>query len=77
MIGNQSNQTPPTISIWVWLKIKEEGQTAGFGPCFHLPGQPILEFHFFEPQPFECMECEPWKHSQVRVSFLGFGSSRT
>ena len=24
---------------------------AGFGPCFHLPGQPILEFQFFEPQP--------------------------
>ena len=23
---------------WVWLKIKQEGQTAGFGPCFHLPG---------------------------------------
>ena len=22
----------------VWLKIKQEGQTAGFGPCFHLPG---------------------------------------
>ena len=31
---------------WVWLKIKgSEGQTAGFGPRFHLgsfPGQPIL-----------------------------------
>ena len=38
-------------AIWVWLKIKREGQTAGFGPCFHLPGQPILEFRFFEPQP--------------------------
>ena len=25
----------------MWLKIKQEGQTAGFGPCFHLPG-----FHF-------------------------------
>ena len=24
--------------IWLWLKIKELGQTAGFGPCFHLPG---------------------------------------
>ena len=33
---------------WVWLKIKQEGQTAGFGPCFHLPGQPISEFRFFE-----------------------------
>ena len=25
-------------AIGVWLKIKPEGQTAGFGPCFHLPG---------------------------------------
>ena len=23
---------------WGWLKTKQEGQTAGFGPCFHLPG---------------------------------------
>ena len=30
------------FSVWVWLKMKQEGQTAGFGPCFHLPGQPIL-----------------------------------
>ena len=37
--------------IWVWLKIKQ-GQTAGVGPCFHLPGQPILEFRFFEPRPY-------------------------
>ena len=36
----------------VWLKIRRsEGQTAGCGPCFHLPGQPILEFRFFEPPP--------------------------
>ena len=27
--------------IWVWLKMNQEGQTAGSGPCFHLPG-----FHF-------------------------------
>ena len=42
------------IYIWAWLKIKQEGQTAGFGPCFHLPiGQPSLEFLcFFEPQPY-------------------------
>ena len=34
---------PKTIhcDIWVWLKINQEGQTAGFGSCFHLPG-----FHF-------------------------------
>ena len=24
--------------LLVWRKIKQEGQTAGFGPCFHLPG---------------------------------------
>ena len=28
-------------AIWVWLKMKQEGQTAGFGLCFYLPG-----FHF-------------------------------
>ena len=33
------------------LKFSQEGQTAGVGPCFHL-GQPILEFRFFEPQPY-------------------------
>ena len=26
------------LATWVWLKIKQEGQTAGFRPCFHLPG---------------------------------------
>ena len=31
----------PTGHMWAWLKINQEGQTAGFGPCFHLPG-----FHF-------------------------------
>ena len=39
------------VSKWVWLKIKQQGQTAGFGPRVHLPGQAILEFRFFEPQP--------------------------
>ena len=38
------------VGIWVWLRIEEEGQTAGCGPCVHSPG-----FHvgtvFFEPQP--------------------------
>ena len=39
----------------VWLKIKRsEGQTAGFGPCFHLPGQPILEFRFFLSHSHSC-----------------------
>ena len=45
----------PASSRWVWLKTqRSEGQTAGFGPCFHLPGQPILESRFFEPQPDYC-----------------------
>ena len=48
--------------IWVWLKIKQEG-TAGSDPCFHLPGQPILEFRSFGPQPFE------WKTHRL-CSFL-------
>ena len=44
------------LLVWLWLKNKQEGQTAGFGPCFHLPiGQPILEFRFFEPRPFAFM----------------------
>ena len=34
---------------WVWLENKQEGQTAGLGPCFRLPGQASLEFRFFEP----------------------------
>ena len=38
--------------IWVWLKMRQEGQTAGFG--FHVSTYQgsILEFRFFEPQPF-------------------------
>ena len=31
--------------------MKQEGQPAGVGPNFHLPGQPILGSRFFEPQP--------------------------
>ena len=34
--------------LGVALKMKQEGQNAGLGPCFHL-GQPILEFRSFEP----------------------------
>ena len=48
---HSTSHQPKAIPRWVWLKIKQEGQTAGFGPCFHFPGQPILEFRFFEPQP--------------------------
>ena len=39
------------VAKWVFCKIEQEGQTAGVGPCSHLPGQPILEFRCFEPQP--------------------------
>ena len=33
---------PHKFGKWMWLKIKQLGQSAGFGPGFHLPGQPIL-----------------------------------
>ena len=36
--------------VWVWLKIKELGQTAGFSLWFHLPFGAIL-VQLFEPQP--------------------------
>ena len=42
---------------WLWLKIEQEGQTAGFGPCFHLPGQHILELRFIEPRPRQLFVC--------------------
>ena len=32
---------PARFFRWLWLKIEQEGQTAGFGPCLHLP-----RFHF-------------------------------
>ena len=37
-------QATPLVQLGKW-----QGY-AGF-PCFHLPGQPILEFRFFEPHP--------------------------
>ena len=44
----------------MWLKIKQEGQTAGFGPWFHFPiGQPILEFRSFAPQLMGVPDVEP------------------
>ena len=33
---------------WVWLKIKQEGQTAGLGPCFHFSGLQFGKFQLFE-----------------------------
>ena len=37
---------------WVWLKISQEGQTAGFGPGFHSrSGNPFGFPFFLEPQP--------------------------
>ena len=45
---------------WAWLKNKRpEGQTAGFGSYFHLPGQAILEFRIFEPRPNVQMSPRP------------------
>ena len=54
--GIQLKKSAPVVPfalclMGVAIKIKQEGQAAGFGPCFHLPGQAILEFRFFEPQP--------------------------
>ena len=50
--------------IWVWLKMNELGQTAGF----------CLWYHFFEPQPYEC----PGKHQDTLwVSIHGFKMVRT
>ena len=41
-----------TVPEWPCLKIKQGGGGyAGFGPCFHLPGQAILGHRFVEPQP--------------------------
>ena len=54
---------------YMWLKVKQEGQTAGFGPCSHLPG-----FHFgtgclsrsqmgmgkIAPPGYEPQVCRPW-----------------
>ena len=34
------------LGRWV-AQMKQERQTAGFGPCFHSPGQPIFEFSSF------------------------------
>ena len=31
---------------WVWVKLNYQG-TIGFGPCCHLPGQPILGLPYF------------------------------
>ena len=33
-------QDSESLVSWVWLKIKQQGQTAGFGPCFH-QGKPF------------------------------------
>ena len=74
--GGQFASDERTTPILVWLKIRQEGQTAGFGPCFHFPG-----FHFstvfFEPQPFELTLkrqpdmiepfCGGWKSSSVQM----------
>ena len=47
------------LCIWLWLKIKQRGY-AGVGPCFHFPGQPILELRvFLGPQPYVCVKTAP------------------
>ena len=39
-----------TGKTWVWVNINHKG-TAGFRPCFHLPGQPIW-IALCDPQPY-------------------------
>ena len=50
--------------------MKQKGQTAGLGPCFHLPGQPILEIRFLEPLPKICPVEERTK-SRQKATRLG------
>ena len=50
-VGSYPSGAPKRTRPWLWLRIKPGGQAAG-GPWFHLPGQPILEFRVFEPQPY-------------------------
>ena len=56
-VRHKHKHTETTINhkhkdTWVWLKIKRsEGQTAGFGPCVHLPGFDVGPGWVFEPQP--------------------------
>ena len=49
-VQNHTN-TPPPHRYGCGSKLNRRGY-AGFGPCFHLPGQPVLEIRFFEPQPY-------------------------
>ena len=39
------------FASWAWLKIKQEGQTVGYGPCFTSPGNPFWFRFFFLTQP--------------------------
>ena len=50
LMASPLGHQPPDIPLRVWLNTKE-GQTAGLGPCFHFPGQPILDFQLFAPHP--------------------------
>ena len=45
-------------------KLKRRGY-AGFGPCFPLPGQPILEFRFSEFATANSLVGLPWQHGHA------------
>ena len=54
----------------MWLKIKQEVQTAGVGPCFLLPiGQAILEFRFFGATASCFPETDGFRSRKVSVGF--------
>ena len=50
----RQNPTRLVFILWVWLKIKQEGQTAGFGPCFFTSQtKPCWNSGFLNsPQPY-------------------------
>ena len=61
----------------MWLKIKQEGQTAGFGPCFHLPGQPILGTGFLSHSHLDdTVDAVAWHRSQRLPGDLPQGLGR-
>ena len=58
--------------IWMWLKIKPDKLRR---LCFHLPGQAILEFRFFEPQPYQAKgKCPVFLSQRSAPGALGGGA---
>ena len=47
-----------SVLIWVWVKLNHQG-TAGFSPCFHMPGFQ-LGHPIFDPQPRDAVRFVWW-----------------